>query len=61
MKAGFGIWQDLPTTDKGGRPGRIFRLGNGYTTPMNAEQNRSSVAVADVASPETQDDGWGEV
>ena len=64
VTAGFGTWQDLPTTDKGGRPGRVFRLGNsgnGYTTPMNPEQNRGSVAVASVAGPEMQDDGWGEV
>jgi hypothetical protein len=64
VKAGSGTWQDLPTTDKGGRPGRIFRLGNsgnGYTTPMNPEQKRGSVAVASVASPETQNDDWGEV
>jgi len=63
-KAGLGTWQDLPTTDKGGRPGRVFRLGNsgnGYTTPVNPEQNRGSVAVAGVAGPETQDDDWGEV
>ncbi|NLF73305.1 MAG: DUF3987 domain-containing protein [Candidatus Anammoximicrobium sp.] len=64
VKAGLGTWQDLPTTDKGGRPGRIFRLGdngNGYTTPRNTEENRGSVAVASAASPETQDDDWGEV
>ena len=64
VKAGFGSWQDLPTTDKGGRPGRVFQLGNsgnGYTTPENPEENRGSVAVASVASPETQDDQWGEI
>lgn len=64
VKAGLGTWQDLPTTDRGGRPGRVFQLANGgygYTTPMNPEQNRGSVAVASVATPKTQDCDWGEV
>jgi hypothetical protein len=59
-KAGLGTWQPVPTTDKGGRPGRVFRLGNsgnGYTTHLNREENGRSVAVASVGSPETQDAG----
>ena len=63
VKAGYGAWHDLPTTEKGGRPGRIFRLGdggNGYGTPLISEKNGGCVAVAGVASPETQADEWGE-
>ena len=64
VKAGYGAWHDLPTTDKGGRPGRVFRLGNGgygYTTHLEPEEETGSVAVAGVASPETQADEWGEI
>lgn len=64
VKAGYGAWHALPTTDKGGRPGRVFRLGNsgnGYTTDPNPGENGGSVAVAGVAGPETQNDEWGEV
>jgi hypothetical protein len=64
VNAGYGTWQPTPTTPQGGRPARVFGLGNsgnGYTTPANPEENRGSVAVASVASPETQVDEWGEV
>ena len=64
VKAGYGTWQDSPTTDKGGRPSRVFLLGNGgngYETPSKPEENRGCVAVASVATPETQDGEWGEV
>lgn len=66
VKAGIGTWQDVPTTPQGGRPARVFQLGNsgnGYTTPENPRENIGSVAVASVATSETQsdDDDWGEI
>jgi hypothetical protein len=61
VKAGYGTWQDVPTTAKGGRPYRVFRLSTVYTTPENTAENGGSVDVDSVDAPETQDDEWGEV
>lgn len=75
-KASWGIWRDLPTTAKGGRPARVFALSTPSTvngTPMNPGENRRCVDVDTVDAPETaldaanaellasSDDEWGDV
>jgi hypothetical protein len=55
IKAGRGIWQDVPTTPKGGRPARVFVLSTAstvYETPTNPEENGGSVEVDSVDAPE---------
>jgi hypothetical protein len=64
-KAGYGVWRDLPTTAKGGRPARVFELftpSTIYETPTNPDQDFGFVDVDTVDAPESQaDDEWGEV
>lgn len=63
----YGTWQPSPSTDKGGRPTRVFLLGtggNGYETSWKPEENLGSVAVASVANLKTQAEEpgeWGEL
>jgi hypothetical protein len=55
VRAGRGIWQDVPTTAKGGRPARVFVLSTAstvYETPKNSEEDGGSVDVDSVDAPE---------
>lgn len=77
IKAGWGVWQNSPTTAKGGRPARRFVLSTPstvYETPMNTDENGGFVDVDTVDSPErdsvgatngelpaASDEEWGEV
>lgn len=64
VKAGLGTWQDSPTTTDGGRPTRVFRLGDsgdGDETPFNAR--KTGVVSPSPVSPveNSTDDDWGEI
>jgi hypothetical protein len=63
--AGCGMWRDVPTTAKGGRPSRIFELSMLSTvngTPANSDEDSGFVDVDTADAPESQaDDEWGEV
>jgi hypothetical protein len=73
VEAGLGMWEESPTTAKGGRPTRRFRLFDDPgvdTTSVNTEENRvvstaeHSDPVNDVpadAGAEDSDDDWGAV
>ena len=63
VKAGIGCWEDVPTTAKGGRPTRRFRLPTAstvYGTPTNAGKNEGCVDV-DTVDDRDDGDGWEEV
>ncbi len=56
-KSGFGCWRDTPTTAKGGRPTRVFRLASVSTvneTPIIPGELGGSVDVDSVDAPEMQ-------
>ena len=55
--------QDLPTTNKGGRPTRVFKLSTVSTStkPPETREIRGCVDVDSVDASETQNDDWGEV
>jgi len=64
VKAGYGCWQDLTTTAKGGRPSRVFVLHTAstvYETPSNPSEKAGSVDVDSVDASENDIDEWGEV
>ncbi|MBI5758810.1 MAG: DUF3987 domain-containing protein [Planctomycetales bacterium] len=67
VDAGFGVWQDVTTSPKGGRPSREFRLTQNvyvYETPQNSEENQGFVDVDSVDATENEPDapgGWGDV
>jgi hypothetical protein len=57
-KAGYGQWQDQPSTGKGGRPTRVFRLSVGVNvneTPAGPDENQGFVDVDSVDASETVD------
>ncbi len=54
VKAGRGNWRSVPTTEKGGRPGRTFVLSSPSTvheTPTKPEESVGSVDVDTVDAP----------
>ncbi|HQA44935.1 MAG TPA: DUF3987 domain-containing protein [Phycisphaerae bacterium] len=76
VAAELGTWEAIEPTAKGGRPARRFRLKNAppvyetappvYETPQNPKENRGSVDVDSVDTPENEpeapagdDDDWG--
>ena len=64
VDAGYGYWQDSPTTPDGGRPTRVFRLGDsgdGDETPLNP--GKTAVVSPSPVSPVSDNaaDDWGEV
>ena len=71
VAAGMGRWETAPARPTGGRPTRVFALGDsgdGDGTPADPEPDRGCVTVATVTTPKTEpecvgqsDDGWGEV
>jgi hypothetical protein len=51
VKAGVGRWADAPTTAKGGRPSRVFRLTTASTidvTPAKPDENAGFVNVESI-------------
>jgi len=57
FKAGYGRWENVPTTAKGGRPSRAFRLlgaSTVYETIAAPEGNDSCVDVDSVDAPESR-------
>jgi hypothetical protein len=55
VKAGRGIWRDMPTTAKGGRPAWAFVLSTPstvYETPATPEESEGFVDVDSVDAPE---------
>jgi hypothetical protein len=55
VKAGRGIWRDVPTTAKGGRPARAFVLPTPSTvheTSTRSEESKGFVDVDNVDAPE---------
>ena len=67
-KAGYGDWHDIPSTPKGGRPSRVFRLSTLSTSTQPHETGHAEgfVDVDTVDAPETQppiqpNGEWGEI
>jgi hypothetical protein len=75
-KAGWGVWQDSPTTAKGGRPARVFALSTPSTStkPHETRDLKGFVDVDTVDAPKTDGlesanaqllaipaDEWGEI
>jgi hypothetical protein len=64
VRAGRGTWQDVPTTAKGGRPGRVFVLSTPstvYETPTKPEETGGCVDVDSVDAAENEapaGEGW---
>jgi hypothetical protein len=61
FKAGYGAWEHVATTAKGGRPSRVFRLSTVYETPANPAENEVSCSVDAVDGSESQGEQWGEI
>jgi hypothetical protein len=62
-KAERGYWQDVPTTEKGGRPARVFVLStvNGTVTNLDEIEDSVDVDTDSVLQSQAPDDEWGEV
>jgi hypothetical protein len=57
VKAGRGVWHNVPTTAKGGRPARAFALSTPSTvheTPTKPEETEGFVDVDSVDAPENE-------
>ncbi len=62
VKAGCGDWEPTPPGRRG-QPTRRFVLATAvYGNSLNSRENRNTVDVDSVDTPETQSDGeWGEL
>jgi hypothetical protein len=59
VKAGVGTWEEVPTTDDGGRPTRYFRLSNSVSVSETPE-NSQKTGVSETNTGETGVVGWQE-
>ena len=59
VKVGYGSWQDIPPSPKGGRPTRVFKLSTPSTStqPRKTRELEGSVDVDSVDDIETQPNG----